>query len=75
MGQIEALLKPLVIKGLTIRDQVMSTARSPAYGEAGMPGERYRAQFARSKSPPQTSFAPALVSAAPPQTRITSRGM
>ncbi|MFN0044583.1 MAG: N-methylproline demethylase [Alphaproteobacteria bacterium] len=43
MGQIDALLKPLVIKGLTIRNRVMSTAHSPAYGEAGMPGERYQA--------------------------------
>jgi hypothetical protein len=43
MGQYDALLKPLTIKGLTIRNRIMSTAHAPAYEEGGMPRERYQA--------------------------------
>ena len=42
MSQIDALFKPLTIKGVTIRNRIMSTSHSPAYGEGGMPGERYQ---------------------------------
>ena len=42
MAQFEALLKPLTIKNLTIRNRVMSTSHAPAYADAGMPGERYQ---------------------------------
>ncbi|MFO0997458.1 MAG: NADH:flavin oxidoreductase [Alphaproteobacteria bacterium] len=43
MGQYDALFEPLRIKNLTIRNRIMSTAHAPAYGEGGMPGERYQA--------------------------------
>ncbi len=42
MAQYDALLKPLTIKGLTLRNRIMSTAHAPAYAEDGMPGERYQ---------------------------------
>ncbi|MDR6952138.1 2,4-dienoyl-CoA reductase-like NADH-dependent reductase (Old Yellow Enzyme family) [Ancylobacter sp. 3268] len=38
----EALLKPLTIKGLTIRNRVMSTSHAPGYGKDGKPQERYQ---------------------------------
>jgi dimethylglycine catabolism A len=38
----EALLKPLRIKGLTIRNRVMSTSHAPGYGVDGKPKERYQ---------------------------------
>lgn len=42
MSQLDALFRPLVIKGVTIKNRIMSTSHSPAYGEGGMPGERYQ---------------------------------
>jgi len=42
MAQYDALLKPLKIKGLTLRNRIMSTAHAPAYAEDGKPGERYQ---------------------------------
>ncbi len=42
MGQYDALLKPLQIKNLTIRNRVMSTSHAPSYGEDGMPKDRYQ---------------------------------
>jgi 2,4-dienoyl-CoA reductase-like NADH-dependent reductase (Old Yellow Enzyme family)/thioredoxin reductase len=42
LTQFGALLKPLQLKHLTIRNRVLSTAHAPAYGENGMPGERYQ---------------------------------
>jgi 2,4-dienoyl-CoA reductase-like NADH-dependent reductase (Old Yellow Enzyme family) len=38
----EALLRPLTIKGLTIRNRVMSTSHAPGYGKDGKPQERYQ---------------------------------
>lgn len=38
----EALLKPLQIKHLTIRNRVMSTSHAPGYGSEGKPKERYQ---------------------------------
>ena len=43
MGQYDALLKPLTIKGVTIRNRIMGTAHAPAYDEDGKPKERYQA--------------------------------
>ncbi len=43
MGQYDALFQPLRIKNVTIRNRIMSTSHAPAYGENGMPGERYQA--------------------------------
>jgi 2,4-dienoyl-CoA reductase-like NADH-dependent reductase (Old Yellow Enzyme family)/thioredoxin reductase len=42
MAEHDALLKPLTIKHLTIRNRVMSTAHAPGYPENGMPTERYQ---------------------------------
>ena len=41
MGQYDALLKPLVIKGLTIRNRVLSTSHAPGYASGGRVTERY----------------------------------
>jgi 2,4-dienoyl-CoA reductase-like NADH-dependent reductase (Old Yellow Enzyme family) len=38
----EALLRPLTIKGLTIRNRIMSTSHAPSYGSDGKPKERYQ---------------------------------
>jgi 2,4-dienoyl-CoA reductase-like NADH-dependent reductase (Old Yellow Enzyme family) len=38
----EALLKPLTIRHLTIRNRVMSTSHAPGYGKDGKPQERYQ---------------------------------
>jgi 2,4-dienoyl-CoA reductase-like NADH-dependent reductase (Old Yellow Enzyme family) len=38
----EVLLRPLRIKGVTIRNRVMSTSHAPGYGVGGNPGERYQ---------------------------------
>ena len=42
MATYDALLRPFTLKHLEIRNRIMSTAHAPAYGEAGMPAERYR---------------------------------
>jgi len=42
MAQYDALLKPLTIKGLTLRNRVVSTSHAPAYAEDAMPKERYQ---------------------------------
>ncbi len=42
IAHAEALLKPLALKGLTIRNRVMSTSHAPGYGEDGKPKERYQ---------------------------------
>ncbi|MGH6954813.1 MAG: N-methylproline demethylase, partial [Alphaproteobacteria bacterium] len=42
MGQYDALLKPLKIKNVVIRNRIMSTAHAPAYDEDGKPKERYQ---------------------------------
>lgn len=39
----DPLLQPFTLKGLTMRNRVMSTAHEPAYSEDGMPKDRYRA--------------------------------
>ncbi len=41
MGQFDKLLQPLQIKGLTIRNRVVSTPHSEVNAENGMPTERY----------------------------------
>ncbi len=38
----EALLRPLRIKSLVIRNRVMSTSHAPGYGQDGKPQERYQ---------------------------------
>ncbi|GLK57258.1 2,4-dienoyl-CoA reductase-like NADH-dependent reductase (Old Yellow Enzyme family) [Methylopila capsulata] len=42
IANADALLKPLTIKGLTIRNRVMSTSHAPGYGQDGKPQERYQ---------------------------------
>ncbi len=41
MGQFDKLLEPLKIKGLTIRNRIVSTPHAEVYAEDGMPTERY----------------------------------
>lgn len=43
MGQFDKLFEPLTIKGLTIRNRIVSTSHSEVYAEQGMPTERFRA--------------------------------
>jgi 2,4-dienoyl-CoA reductase-like NADH-dependent reductase (Old Yellow Enzyme family) len=38
----DALLRPLTIKGMTIRNRIMSTSHAPGYGKDGKPQERYQ---------------------------------
>ncbi|MBM3584744.1 MAG: FAD-dependent oxidoreductase [Alphaproteobacteria bacterium] len=43
MAGYEALLRPFRLKGMTLRNRVMSTSHAPRFTEhAGMPGERYQ---------------------------------
>lgn len=42
IANADALLKPLKIKGLTIRNRVMGTSHAPGYGKDGKPQERYQ---------------------------------
>ncbi|OYW33705.1 MAG: N-methylproline demethylase [Rhizobiales bacterium 12-66-7] len=42
IANADALLKPLTLKGLTIRNRVMSTSHAPGYGKDGKPQERYQ---------------------------------
>ena len=37
MGQYDALLKPLKLKGFTLRNRILSTSHAPSYGEDGKP--------------------------------------
>lgn len=39
--QFDPLLEPFAIKDLQLRNRVVSTSREPAYGEDGLPTERY----------------------------------
>lgn len=38
----DPLLQPFTLKNLTLRNRVVSTSHEPAFGEAGMPRDRYR---------------------------------
>ncbi len=38
----DPLLQPYRLKHLTLRNRIMTTAHEPAYGEDGMPKDRYR---------------------------------
>jgi 2,4-dienoyl-CoA reductase-like NADH-dependent reductase (Old Yellow Enzyme family)/thioredoxin reductase len=38
----DLLLQPFRLKHLELRNRILSTAHAPAYGERGMPGERYQ---------------------------------
>jgi hypothetical protein len=42
MKRYQALLQPFTLKGLRLRNRVMSTSHEPAYAEDGRPGLRYR---------------------------------
>ena len=46
MAEYDAILEPFTLKGVTFRNRVMSTGHAPAYGDNGMPGERYQAYHA-----------------------------
>ena len=38
----DPLLQPFQLRHLTLRNRVVSTSHEPAYGEDGMPKDRYR---------------------------------
>lgn len=40
---LDPLLQPFLLKHLTLRNRVVSTSHEPAFGEDGMPKDRYRA--------------------------------
>jgi len=42
MGQYDALLKPLKLKGFTLRNRVLSTSHAPSYGQDGKAQARYQ---------------------------------
>jgi N-methyl-L-proline demethylase len=42
MKRYQALLRPFQLKGLRLRNRIMSTSHEPAYAEDGRPGLRYR---------------------------------
>src|SRR6187200_2730695 len=39
----DPLLSPFRLKNLTLRNRIVSTSHEPAYGEDGLPTDRYRA--------------------------------
>lgn len=41
-GATDALFRPLTLRGLTIRNRLMSTSHAPGYGRDGKPQERYQ---------------------------------
>ena len=43
MSAYRDLLSPLQLKGLTLKNRVVSTSHAPGYAESGLPGERYQA--------------------------------
>ncbi|MBN3564869.1 NADH:flavin oxidoreductase [Aliamphritea spongicola] len=43
MSHKDPLLQPFQLKHLTLRNRIITTAHEPAYPEAGMPKDRYRA--------------------------------
>ncbi|WP_446666379.1 oxidoreductase [Flexivirga sp. B27] len=43
MRTFDPLLEPFTLRDLTLRNRVVSTSHEPAYGEGGMPTDRYRA--------------------------------
>jgi dimethylglycine catabolism A len=42
MTSYQALLEPLKLRNLTLRNRIVSTAHAPGYGVESIPGERYR---------------------------------
>ncbi len=42
MSSFDPLLEPFELKGVTLRNRVVSTSHEPAYAEEGMPKDRYR---------------------------------
>ena len=42
MSLTDPLLQPFQLKGVTIKNRIVSTPHAPAYADEGMPGERYQ---------------------------------
>lgn len=42
LASLDPLLQPYTLRHLTLRNRVVSTSHEPAYGEDGMPKDRYR---------------------------------
>lgn len=45
MAKYEALFKPLTIKGLTLRNRIITTAHAPGYDEGRKPKDRYQLYY------------------------------
>jgi 2,4-dienoyl-CoA reductase-like NADH-dependent reductase (Old Yellow Enzyme family)/thioredoxin reductase len=43
MASADPLFSPFTLKTITLRNRIVSTSHEPAYGEDGLPGDRYRA--------------------------------
>jgi 2,4-dienoyl-CoA reductase-like NADH-dependent reductase (Old Yellow Enzyme family)/thioredoxin reductase len=43
MVSADPLFSPFTLKTITLRNRIVSTSHEPAYGEDGLPGDRYRA--------------------------------
>jgi hypothetical protein len=43
MAALDVLLEPFTIKGLELKNRIVSTSHAPAFAENGNPGERYQA--------------------------------
>jgi N-methyl-L-proline demethylase len=43
MRSVDPLLSPFTLKNLVLRNRIVSTSHEPAYGEDGLPRDRYRA--------------------------------
>ena len=41
-GAFPHLFQPLKIRGVVLKNRIMSTSHEPAYSEDGMPKDRYR---------------------------------
>ena len=43
MQSADPLMSPFTLKGVPLRNRIVSTSHEPAYSEDGLPGDRYRA--------------------------------
>ena len=77
MKRYQALLQPFTLKGLRLRNRVMSTSHEPAYAEDGRPGLRYRLyhEEARKNGVAAGRHMAVKVAAMPTRTRTRSLGI
>ena len=64
----DPLLQPYQLKHLTLRNRIMTTSHEPAYGEDGMPKDRYRLyHLERAKAGVAMSVCTPMAMGMPPQ--------